>query len=46
MKTYHFLVRLGNIKLTIDIEARSEKQAIKIIQKEYPSEDGYSYILL
>ena len=46
IKTYNFLILIGKTQLQVDIDAYTEDEAIDIIQKEYPIDEGYHYILI
>jgi hypothetical protein len=46
MQTYNFIVMIGKNQFGLDVNAYTEDEAIDIIQKEYPIEQGYRYILL
>lgn len=46
MKVHKFIVIVGMLKFGTEIEASTEKEAIKIINKLYPKQEGYKYILL
>lgn len=46
METYNFIVTIGNMQFGIDIDACSEDEAIDIVQKEYPIDEGYHYMLI
>jgi len=46
MHTYNFIIINGKINFNLDVDAKTEDEAIDIVRREYPIDDGYRYILL
>lgn len=46
IKTYNFLITLGRHSFIVDINAKSEDEAIDIINESYPLNEGYHYMLI
>lgn len=44
MKTYNFIVFLKDEEIaSIDVDAKTEQEAWRIIEKQYPTSKGYSH---
>lgn len=46
MNTYNFLIILGKTQFDVEVNSKTEDEAIDIIRKEYPIDEGYYYILM
>lgn len=47
MNTYNFVIFINGIAIIqVDINAYNEDEAIEIIKENYPSEEGFRYMLL
>ena len=47
MNTYNFVILTNGIAIVqVDINAYNEDEAIEIIKENYPSEEGFGYMLL
>ena len=46
MKTYNFIVGRNKTEESIEINARSEEEAITIVQNIFPKRQGWWYILM
>lgn len=47
MKTYNFIVFLKDEEVAIiDVDAETEYDAWRIIEKQYPTSEGYSHPLI
>lgn len=40
MKTFNFIVSIGNLTYNVDVDAFNEDDALDLIQNEYPEQEG------